>query len=103
MKISRAVTVNIEAAHYSSYDSRVHGHSYMVAVYSDATSHMELPHLEAEVMKVRNVLDHQTLNDHGLSTMEDIAKFFADNLQHLPITKIVVERPSLKYIVEYVP
>ncbi|HET7883375.1 MAG TPA: 6-carboxytetrahydropterin synthase [Acetobacteraceae bacterium] len=97
--IEQAVTFAIEAAHRTEGDPRLHGHSYLVEVW---TAHLrDLAVLEAEVQSVRAEVDHSLLNDSiGGTTMEHMAAWLLERFVFLPATRVVVRRPTLGYVVE---
>ena len=97
--IEQAVTFAIEAAHRSEGDSRLHGHSYVVEVWT--ADLRDFPSLEAEVQAVRSIVDHSLLNDSiGGTTMEHMAMWLLERFAFLPATRIIVRRPTLGYVVE---
>jgi len=100
--IEQAVTFAIEAAHLSEGDARLHGHSYVVEVWTAALR--DFPALEREVQAVRSAVDHTLLNDSiGGTTMEHMAEWLLVRFAFLPATRVVVRRPTLGYVVEARP
>lgn len=99
MKISQAVTFNLECAHLSPTDSRLHGHSYTVQVWTDQCGN--LVDLDSEVSIIKNQIDHSYLNDSiGGTTMEELGAFILNALAHVFVKKVVVMRPTLGFLVE---
>ena len=97
--IEQAVTFAIEAAHQSAGDTRLHGHSYVVEVWTNDLR--DFPTLEAEVQAIRSTVDHALLNDSiGGTTMEHLASWLLERFAFLPATRIIVRRPTLGYVVE---
>jgi 6-pyruvoyl-tetrahydropterin synthase len=97
--IEQAVTFSIEAAHLSEGDSRLHGHSYVVEVWTATLR--DFAALEAQVQAVRTAVDHTLLNDSiGGTTMEHMAEWLLTRFAFLPATRVVVRRPTLGYVVE---
>lgn len=97
--IEQAITFSIEAAHLPEGDARLHGHSYVVEVWT--ANLRDFVTLEAEVQAVRNAVDHTLLNDSiGGTTMEHMAEWLLKRFAFLPATRIVVRRPTLGYVVE---
>jgi 6-pyruvoyl-tetrahydropterin synthase len=97
--IEQSVTFSIEAAHRSADDPRLHGHSYLVEVWTARLRDFAV--LEAEVQAVRSAVDHTFLNDSiGGTTMEHMAEWLLERFAFLPATKVVVRRPTLGYAVE---
>ena len=100
--IEQAVTFSIEAAHLSEGDPRVHGHSYLVEVWSSTLRDFKT--METEIDAVRSVVDHTFLNDSiGGTTMEHLAQWLLARFALLPATKVIVRRPTLGYAVEARP
>lgn len=98
MKIERAVTVNVEAAHYDRA-GKLHGHSYLVECWTDKD--MDLPQLEAIARADASHVDHTELGDAiGAPTMEALGEWFLANCDLY--TRIVVRRPTLGFVVEVV-
>ena len=105
VKIARAVTVNVEAAH-SDEHGRIHGHSYLVECWTEAD--IDLPAFETEVRKQARRVDHTTLeNSIGGCTMEALGSWFmarrygpADDVR---LCRVVVRRPTLGYVVMVEP
>jgi 6-pyruvoyl-tetrahydropterin synthase len=97
--IEQAVTFAIEAAHLSETDTRLHGHSYVVEIWTTALR--DFVAFEAEVQAVRSAVDHTLLNDSiGGTTMEHLAEWLLTRFAFLPATRVVVRRPTLGYVVE---
>ena len=97
--IEHAVTFSIEAAHRSEGDPRLHGHSYLVEVWTATLR--DFAALEQAVQAVRSAVDHTLLNDSiGGTTMEHMAEWLFARFAFLPATKVVVRRPTLGYAVE---
>jgi 6-pyruvoyl-tetrahydropterin synthase len=99
VKIEQAVTFNVEAAHLSPGDDRLHGHSYSVEVW---TAHLrDLDALTQEVAAVRALVDHTLLNDSiGGTTMEHLAEWLLDRFAALPASRVVIRRPTLGFVVQ---
>lgn len=96
MKIARAVTVNVEAAHMGS-DGRMHGHSYLVECWT--------PHeccliaLEQRMRDLARLVDHTALEASvGRPDMESLGAWFLRSNDRL--SRVVVRRPTLGYVVE---
>jgi 6-pyruvoyl-tetrahydropterin synthase len=97
--IEQAVTFAIEAAHLTEGDARLHGHSYVIEVWTAALR--DFVALEAEAQSVRAAVDHTLLNDSiGGTTMEHLAVWLLARFAFLPASRIVVRRPTLGYVVE---
>ena len=95
VKIERAVTVNVEAAHRHK-DGRLHGHSYTVECWTDRD--IDLVDFEAMAREAASVADHSVLEQTiGAPSMEAMAGWF---LERLGLTRVVVRRPTLGYAVE---
>jgi len=84
----------------------MHGHSYHVEVWILGTAlngyviHEEK--INAECLKVKALLDHKYLNAViELPTSENIAKFIWEELKHLRLFEIRVERPTVAFGVVY--
>jgi 6-pyruvoyl-tetrahydropterin synthase len=100
--IEQAVTFAIEAAHQSEGDPRLHGHSYLIEVWSSTLRDFKT--MEAEVNSIRSAVDHTFLNDSiGGTTMEHLAQWLLARFAFLPATKVIVRRPTLGYAVEARP
>lgn len=98
VKIEQAVTFNLECAHLSEGDPRLHGHSYVVEVWTDHIR--DLPSFEAAIAPVRNAVDHSMLNESiGGTTMEHLAGWLLEKLAFVKPTAVVVRRPTLGYVV----
>jgi 6-pyruvoyl-tetrahydropterin synthase len=97
--IEQAVTFSIEAAHLSEGDARLHGHSYLVEVWT--ASLRDFVALESQVQAVRAAVDHTLLNDSiGGTTMEHLADWLLTRFEFLPATRVIIRRPTLGYVVE---
>ena len=97
--IEQAVTFSGKAAHRSDGDPRLHGHSYLVEVWTATLR--DFAALEQAVQAVRSAVDHTLLNDSiGGTTMEHMAEWLFARFAFLPATKVVVRRPTLGYAVE---
>lgn len=84
---------------------QIHGHSYWVRVYFDSSEDdpVPLPMLEGYCRLLRNKMDHRHLNDFiEVPTMEAIAAYVANNVQHTPI-RVDVERKSIGAGVTFYP
>jgi len=100
--IEQAVTFSIEAAHLTEGDPRLHGHSYVIEVWTSALR--DFAALEAEIQAVRSLVDHTMLNESiGGTTMEHLAEWLLQRFAPLPATRVVVRRPTLGYVVEARP
>jgi len=100
--IEQAVTFSIEAAHLTDGDPRLHGHSYVIEVWTSRPR--DFAALEIEVQSVRSAVDHTLLNESiGGTTMEHLAQWLLDRFAFLPATRVVVRRPTLGYLVEARP
>jgi 6-pyruvoyl-tetrahydropterin synthase len=98
--IERAVTVNVEAAHRDA-DGRMHGHSYLVECWSVVD--WDLPVFERRARDIASLVDHTVLEASvGDSTMEALAHWFLGQTA-LHLTRVVVRRPTLGYLVEARP
>jgi 6-pyruvoyl-tetrahydropterin synthase len=97
--IEQSVTFSVEAAHRSEGDPRLHGHSYLVEVWTAALRDFAV--LEQQAQAVRSVVDHTLLNDSiDGTTMEHMAEWLLAQFAFLPATKVVVRQPTLGYSVE---
>jgi hypothetical protein len=104
MPIERAITFNVEAAHLSPSDPRLHGHSYLVKVWTDATNPADFHAIQGAVEPIHKTLDHSYLNDSmGGTTMEHMAEWVLNRLPGLPVTRVQVIRPTLGFEVEARP
>lgn len=100
--IEQAVTFSIEAAHLTDGDARLHGHSYVIEVWTSRLR--DFAALEAEIQAVRSLVDHTMLNESiGGTTMEYLAEWLLQKFAPLPATRVVVRRPTLGYVVEARP
>jgi 6-pyruvoyltetrahydropterin/6-carboxytetrahydropterin synthase len=104
MKLFKQFT--FEAAHSLPDYPQVHGHSYHVevCVWGDASEDyvMRESDLSEECFVVKSLLDHKYLNDFiEVPTSENIAKFIWNELEHLALVGVKVERPSLGLGVVY--
>ena len=91
--IEQSVTFAIEAAHLSEGEPRLHGHSYLVEVWTATLRDFAV--LESEIQAVRSVVDHTLLNDSiDGTTMEHLAEWLLARFAFLPATKVVVRRPT---------
>jgi 6-pyruvoyl-tetrahydropterin synthase len=104
VKIERAVTVNVEAAHCDS-QGKMHGHSYLVQCW--ITDSCCLAEFEKSVRDVASNVDHTVLESSiGEPSMEALAMWFMqrDYLteygHELRLSRVVVTRPTLGYSVE---
>jgi 6-pyruvoyl-tetrahydropterin synthase len=105
MKIERAVTVNVEAAHHDD-DGRLHGHSYLVECWT--TTEQDLPAFERAVREVSSRVDHTVLESSiGGRTMEALGIWFLQwnygPAGDVRLSRVVVRRPTLGYAVEVRP
>lgn len=99
MKIERAVTVNVEAAHYDRA-GKLHGHSYLIECWTDVE--IDLPQFEAHACADAARVDHTELGASiGAPTMEALGEWFIS--QSSLYTRIVVRRPTLGFVVEVRP
>lgn len=104
MKMQSAITVNLECAHYDILSRRLHGHSYLVEVWFEAGPNLDVAKLA--ISEITNLIDHTCLDESvGGPNMEDIAKWVFERVSligtaNLKITKVVVKRPTLGFIVE---
>jgi 6-pyruvoyl-tetrahydropterin synthase len=97
--IEQAVTFSIEAAHLTEGDPRLHGHSYVIEVWTATLR--DFAALTAEVETVRSLVDHTMLNESICgTTMEHLAEWLLQQFAFLPATRVVVRRPTLGYVVE---
>lgn len=104
MKSERSVSFNVEAAHLSPSDPRLHGHSYIVKVWTDASEAADFHAIQGAVEPIRRTLDHSYLNDSmGGTTMEHMAEWVLKRLPGLPVTRVQVTRPTLGFEVEARP
>ncbi|TAN05391.1 MAG: 6-carboxytetrahydropterin synthase [Rhodanobacteraceae bacterium] len=80
---------------------RMHGHSYQVEVWlrgplTERGWVVDMGDLERGIDTARDALDHRLLNDVeglGIPTMENIARFVWERLDHLPqLQRVVVKR-----------
>jgi 6-pyruvoyl-tetrahydropterin synthase len=96
MKMSVAVTVNLECAHKDEL-GRVHGHSYLAEIWRPAGPDLVI--FASQVKKITDLVDHTMLEDSvGDPNMEGVGVWL---LQQIPeATRIVVRRPTLGFIVE---
>ena len=95
--ILRAVTVNVEAAHMD-VDGRIHGHSYTVECWT--ASEVDLSQFQRDMRALAANIDHTKLESSvGDPSMEAMAKWFADRAS---LDRVVVRRPTLGCIVDYV-
>ena len=100
--IEQAITFAIEAAHQSEGDPRLHGHSYVVEVWTAKLR--DFTTMDTEVQAVRSTVDHTFLNESiGGATMENLAEWLLMRFAFLPATRIIVRRPTLGYVVEAKP
>jgi 6-pyruvoyl-tetrahydropterin synthase len=96
MIVEVAVTANVECGHVDAM-GRVHGHSYVVEVWSPAGP--DLVTLHAFVHGVASSVDHSMLEDSvGSPKMEDLATHFL--LKVPTATRVVVRRPTLGFAAE---
>jgi 6-pyruvoyl-tetrahydropterin synthase len=73
--IEQAITFAIEAAHQSEGDPRLHGHSYVVEVWTAKLR--DFTTMDTEVQAVRSTVDHTFLNESiGGATMENLAECY---------------------------
>jgi 6-pyruvoyl-tetrahydropterin synthase len=95
-RIEVAVSTNLECAHRDP-DGRIHGHSYMVEVWTPAGA--DLPALAAQVHALASGVDHTMLKDSiGSPRMEGVAAWF---LARVPgATRVIVRRPTLGFAAE---
>lgn len=109
-----------EAAHFQPAapeghpNRRVHGHSFVaeVTLAGQASSPMgmirDFEDVERALMRVRDMLDHQLLNDIPalkVPTLEHLARFIFDAVKgSLPETvRVTVRRPALGQSCTYAP
>jgi 6-pyruvoyl-tetrahydropterin synthase len=106
MRIERAVTVNVEAAHRDA-NGKLHGHSYLVECWTSAECC--LTDFERGMREVAARVDHTVLESSiGASSMEALAQWFlvqdlGDLTGRPPRSRVVVRRPTLGYAVEVRP
>lgn len=85
--IEQAVTFSIEAAHLTEGDVRLHGHSYVIEVWTAKLR--DFPTLEAEVQAIRSLIDHTMLNESiGGTTMEHLAEWLLQRFAFLPAVRV---------------
>ncbi len=92
-------TYNFEVAHMTKVHKGVHGHSYEVEICIEGEGDYVLPlhELDAFVAPILAKIDHTLLNDIiPVPTMENIARWFAKELNDLPLNRIIITRPTLK-------
>ena len=97
-------TYSFEAAHELPDWPDVHGHSYEVQVWLKGEGDYVLPvdEFDAAMAPILKKVDHKMLNDViDVPTMENIAKWFWNELTNLPVHKVSVHRPTLKMTCEY--
>ena len=90
----------------------VHGHSYRAEVTICGTPHpdtgmiVDLGKYEENLAAVKRVLDHKLLNRIealGVPTLENLARFIFDRVQHAGrVTRVVVHRDSCNESCSYV-
>jgi len=104
MKLFKQFT--FEAAHSLPDFPQIHGHSYCVEVWICGTAlngyviHEEK--INAECLKVKTLLDHKNLNTIiELPTSENIARFIWEELKHLRLFEVRVDRPTVGLGVVY--
>lgn len=103
-------TFALECAHSTPAplsDGRLHGHSYLVAIYypTHKSALLSLASIQAAAALIREELDHTFLNDFfPVPTMEALADYIAES-EHNPARplQVTVERPSLGCGVIHVP
>ena len=104
MKLFKQFT--FEAAHSLPDFPQMHGHSYYVEVWVWGTALngyvMHEDKINAECLKVKALLDHKYLNAViELPTSENIARFIWEELKHLRLFEVRVERPTVGLGVVY--
>jgi len=106
MKMESAVTVNLECAHYDAVRKQLHGHSYLVEIWFESGPDIEMA--KTAIGQITDIIDHTCLDESiGGPRMEDIAQWVFDRASlignaGMKITKVLVKRPTLGYIVEAV-
>jgi 6-pyruvoyl-tetrahydropterin synthase len=91
--------VNVEAAHCDD-NGRMHGHSYLVECWT--TAEWDLPAFERVVREAADRVDHTVLEASvGGSTMEALGTWFMQfDYGGGRLSRVVVRRPTLGYVVE---
>lgn len=104
MTIERAVTVNVEAAHCDE-QGKLHGHSYLVECWT--TQACCLAAFEQSVREAARAVDHTALEASvGHPSMEALGAWFLGRQYRggdgvpLVLSRVVVRRPTLGYVVE---
>jgi hypothetical protein len=97
VKIRRAVTVNVEAAHRDT-DGKIHGHSYLVECWTLVD--IDLVAFEAIARNAAALVDHTMLEDSiGGTSMETMAAWFMARPE-LQLCRVIIRRPTLGLVVE---
>ena len=91
-------TYTFESAHQLPDWPDIHGHSYevQISIKGEGDYVMPLRQFEEILKPVVAEIDHRMLNDIiDIPTMENIARWFASKLKDLPLTQIIISRPTI--------